>query len=73
MIQYIKYATIDPAGLALVKLADITTVESTVELEVCKLVHAHGDMLVQGTIDHHIEILAGLIGAEYNAVPVVEE
>lgn len=73
MIQFVKYATIDPVGFAVVKLDDVTSIESTADADVCKVTHAHGDLLVEGTIEHHVDMLAALVGGAWDAVPVVVE
>lgn len=69
MIQYIKFATHDPEGFAIVKASDISGIASTSETDQCKLITNHGDYIVAGTIDLHIENFRSYFGNEFDSVP----
>ena len=73
MIQYIKFATHDPEGFALIKASDISGYASTVNPDECKLVTNHGEYIVHGTIDYHIERMQTYFGGEWDSVPGAEE
>lgn len=69
MIQYIKFATHDPEGFALIKAEDVSGIASTTEEDVCKLITNHGDYLIAGSIDLHIENMQSYFGTEWSSVP----
>lgn len=69
MIQYIKFATYDPEGFAIVKAEDISGVVSTIEPEQCKVITKHGEYLVAGTIEYHVERFQTYFGGEWESIP----
>lgn len=73
MIQYIKFATHDPEGFALVKASDVSGIASTVESEQCKLITSHGDYLIAGSLDMHIENMQSFFGTEWSSIPETGE
>lgn len=68
MIQFIKFATLDPVGFALVKVSDISSIASTIESKECKVVTAHGEYLVEGTFEQHSDNLNAWLGSAWDAV-----
>lgn len=69
MIQYIKFATHDPEGFALIKASDISGICSTTETDQSELITNHGDYLVAGSIDLHIENMQSFFGTEWTSIP----
>lgn len=69
MIQYIKFATHDPEGFAIIRAADISAIAGMADPEQCKVVTTHGEYIVAGTIDYHIERMQVYFGGEWESVP----
>jgi len=73
MIQFIKFATHDPEGFALVRLDAITGIASTSNPSQCKIVTKEEEYLVEGTLEFFVDILRSWIGSEVEAVPGGED
>lgn len=71
MIQFIKFATLDPVGFALVKVSDVSSISSTPEPNVCKLITSHGDFLIEGSFEHHNDNLDNWVGICWPGVPEI--
>lgn len=69
MIQFVKFATMDPVGFTIVKLDDIKAIQTTLESDVCTLTTPHDQLLVKGSFDHFIDLFRSLVGGEWDAIP----
>ena len=69
MIQFVKFATLDPEGFALIRLDDISSFSESTTEGTCMLITKHNNFLIKGTVDYHIENMRNFIGGEWDAVP----
>lgn len=72
MIQYIKFATLDPVGFILVRSDDIKSIQNTADERVCRLTTPHDQVLVVGPMTYFLEEFRTLFGGEWPAVPSEE-
>ena len=69
MIQFIKFATHDPEGFALIKATDISGIASTPDADKCRLTTSHGDYIISGSIEFILDEFRGLFGSEWTVLP----
>lgn len=72
MIQYIRFATHDPEGFALIRLDSITGIASTIHPDQCRVITPHGEYLCAGTFEHFNELFNSFVGGSWDGVPSTE-
>lgn len=69
MIQFMKFATVDPEGIALVKVEDISSFGPVENPDECVLVTNHENYRIRGGVKWHMENLQNCVGVEWEGVP----
>lgn len=72
MIQFIKFACLDPMGEILLNVKTIVGVLPTEDNDQSVIVTPHGNYRVLGSTPHFTELFRSLFGGEWDGIPSSE-